>query len=249
MNAYQLKERIKHANQVDFSNVLDQSFRLFKKVWLKGFVMVLIIGLFTAGLNFVLKSLGWLNYYNDNIFEFSNIYTINYDNLLVTGFQSLVLGLITFPLMAGFYKTCQEMDLSDNDQDYLFYFFKSEYLPKVALLSIAYSLIAIIAQALFVLPYLYAFIPLSYFVVLFTFNPELSVGEIVELSFIFGTKKWLVSFGTVIIVALAAMVGVIACFIGVLFTICAVYLPYYIIYKEAIGLEENSEIDLIGSNL
>lgn len=249
MNAEQLKIKIQEANQVDFGNALDQTLKIFKKVWLKGFLMIIVIAVFTFALGILLQVLGLSTSYEFNWSEISDLYNINVDNLLVSVPQGILIGIITFPLLAGFYRTCKEVDLHNNEEDFLFHYFKGEHFSKIALLAVVHNILALMAQALFLIPYIYAFIPLSYFIILYTFNPELKIGEIIELSFIFGTKKWFVTFGTVMLMFILAMVGIVACFVGILFTISLVYIPYYVVYKESIGIKEDSEIDEIGSHL
>lgn len=70
--------------------------------------------------------------------------------------------------------------------------------------------------------------------------------QIVKLSFNIGTKKWLLSFGLIFLTGLMGMLGIIACGIGVLFTISIIYLPVYFIYKGVVGFDDITDIDLIG---
>jgi hypothetical protein len=51
-----------------------------------------------------------------------------------------------------------------------------------------------------------------------------------------------------LVAGLMGMLGIIGCGIGIVFTISIVYLPPFLIYKDAIGLEENHPIDEIGSD-
>jgi uncharacterized membrane protein len=88
----------------------------------------------------------------------------------------------------------------------------------------------------------------SNFAIIFSNNPELSEVEIVKLSFALGNKKWLVSFGAMLVCAIIGMLGVIACFIGIVLTISIAYLPVFLIYKEVIGFDDRNEIDFIGTN-
>ena len=111
------------------------------------------------------------------------------------------------------------------------------------MLSIIYAAIAIVAQLLWVLPYIYAYIPLSFFAIVFANNPELSEMEIVKLSFNIGTKKWLLTFGLMFITGIIGMLGMVACFIGVLFTMSIVYLPVYFVYKNVVGFDDDYESD------
>jgi hypothetical protein len=92
------------------------------------------------------------------------------------------------------------------------------------------------------------FVPISYFAVILAHHPHLSEMEIVKASFALGNKKWPLTFGTMLVAGLMGMLGIIGCGIGVVFTISIVYLPPFLIYKNAIGFDETSPIDVIGSN-
>ena len=106
--------------------------------------------------------------------------------------------------------------------------------------------IVIIAVLLCYVPIFYALVPLSFINMVFAFNPDLTAGDIVKASFKLGNKKWLLAFGLIIISSiLAQIVGMIMCFVGVLFTAAFVYHPTYLIYKEDIGFEEENPVDVI----
>lgn len=244
-----LENKIKNAESIDFGLVLDETFKLFKKVWLNGFLLILIVGVVSAGLNFMLQIFGvivspdgsqfrsiegFLNYYSQNVY-----YAIP---------QAVITTFLSLTLLAGFFKSCKNSVAKEANANDLFYYFKPEYLGKIALLALLNTIIATVAQVMFVIPYIYAFVPLSFVSVIFAFNPHLSVGEILELSFSIGTRKWFVTFGLLFVTGLIGALGVIACFIGVLFTMSIVYLPIFLIYKEVVGFEEKSELDEIGNN-
>ena len=114
------------------------------------------------------------------------------------------------------------------------------------MLGLIHTGIAVAAQFMLFIPYIYAFVPLAYFTIIFANNPELSEAEIVKASFKLGTKKWLISFGTLLVAFILGMIGILGCGIGLLFTISIIYLPVFFIYKEVIGFDESSEIEQIG---
>ena len=115
------------------------------------------------------------------------------------------------------------------------------------MLGIIHTGIAVVSQFLFVIPYIYALVPLAYFTIIFANNPDLSEAEIVKASFKIGNKKWLITFGTMFVAGILGMLGIIGCGIGILFTISIIYLPVFFIYKEVIGFGETSEIEQIGT--
>ena len=108
-------------------------------------------------------------------------------------------------------------------------------------------LIAIPSVLFFYIPMIYLIVPFSLFAIIFAFNPELSVGDIVKVSFKLGHKKWLLIFGLIFVSSLLAqIVGFILCGIGALFTAAFVYHPTYLIYKDVIGFDNDDEINTIG---
>ena len=248
MNYSEIQSKIQNAQHLDFGKILELSINMFKEVWLKGFLMILILVVFAIGITFLFSMIGLgpdpFAIDNNVGFNFYNNYTTNAFYSLP---QSIILSSLIIGLLAGFYRICKQLDLNESQGDDLFYYFKGEYIQKIFMLGIIYALIAVIAQALFLIPYIYAFVPLSFFSVVFSNNPELTETEIVKLSFSLGTKKWLVTFGLIFVTGILGMLGVIACFIGVLFTISIMYLPVYFIYRDVVGFEDDSEIMKIGT--
>ena len=114
------------------------------------------------------------------------------------------------------------------------------------MLAVIHTGIGLISQFLCFIPYIYAVVPLMYFSVIFAFNSENSVEDIVKASFLIGNKKWLLTFGSLFVCGILGMLGVIACVIGVIFTISIAYFPSYVIYKEVVGFDGTDEI---GTNL
>ncbi len=103
--------------------------------------------------------------------------------------------------------------------------------------------IAVVAMLFFILPLFFVLVPLQFAVIIFAFNPELSVNDILKAAFAIGTKKWGITFGACLIIGfLALVVGVMACFVGVYATVSIVYLPAYLVYKEVVGFTEDEDL-------
>lgn len=247
MNFEQVNHKINENKRLDFGVVIDQVIDLYKKIWLKGFVVIIVIMILSFGLNFLFTAFGlaadpsfWLE--NDG-FELFGAYSMQ----VLYGFpQTILVGVVSLGMLASLYRMCriEEHDKEKNDE--FFYFFKGEYFSKLFMLAIIYATIALVSQLLFVIPYIYTFIPLSYFAIVFANNPELTEMEIVKLSFNIGTKKWLLSFGLLFVTGILGMLGFIACGIGILFTVSIVYIPAYFVYKGVVGFDDGYGIDLIG---
>src|SRR5690606_7735242 len=162
--------------------------------------------------------------------------------------QTIITSTLTLAYVAAFYRICKSIIAGEKVNDDYFYFFTKAHFVKVLILAITYTGIAILAQLLFLIPYLYVFVPLSYFAVVLSQNTHLSEMEIIKVSFALGNKKWLLSFGCMFVAGLLGMLGIIGCFIGIFLTISIVYLPSFLIYKHVIGFDEINEIDQIGIN-
>ena len=157
--------------------------------------------------------------------------------------------VVSFGMQSAFFRICMQKDLNTATSDDYFYFFKKKNIPKILKLSLASTVITVLALSLCVLPIIYVIVPLMFFPIMFAFNPELSASEIIKASFALGNKKWLITFGLLFVsVILAYIVGFMMCLIGIYVTTSFVYLPAYHIYKEVIGFEDTNEINRIGDN-
>jgi len=249
-------QRIEEAASPDFSDILSKSFELFKKVWEQALYHVLItmamvfplIILMYVPLLIMMNMYGGFDsygyqsvndYYGNNI-EPSVLWIIIYSIGLFVGI--FIIQALAFGLTAHFFRVCKKADTGlPVDTGSYFIFLKGENLKKVLLLSIATFLISLVAVALCYLPIIYVLVPLNLFVVIFAFNEELSVSEIIKASFKLGNKYWLLVFGLLIIASIIAQVGILLCFIGMFFTAYFVHIPVYYFYKDSVGFEDEIE--------
>lgn len=241
MSFENLQTKIQNAKTLDFGAIIKDAFELYKKIWLKGFLIMLILVILVIGISLVFVFLGLAPEpyaFNDG-FTFDSLTKFYSNNAIYSIPQTIIISALTMAFIGAFYRMCGQKDFSKNEADDYFYFLKKEYFSKILMLGIIYTAIATVAQILFLIPYIYVFIPLSYFSIIFAYNPDLSEIEIVKASFSLGNKKWFITFGTMFIAGIMGMLGVLACGIGLLFTMAIVYLPVFIIYKEVIGLEDN----------
>jgi hypothetical protein len=157
-------------------------------------------------------------------------------------FLITAMSTIGFGLKAAFYRICRLKDFGQMGKEDYFYFFKKPYLSKTIKLGLAFSGIGILATLLCFLPVIYVIVPLSFIIIVYAFNPELSVSEIIKLGFDIGNKKWLIAFGLMIVSSfLAGIVGALMCFVGLYVTTSFSYLPQYFIYKDVIGFDNEDE--------
>lgn len=154
----------------------------------------------------------------------------------------VAMSTIALGLKAAFYRICKLKDLEQMGKEDYFYFLKKAYLGKTIKLGLAFAVIMAFALMLCVLPIIYAMVPLSFMVVVYAFNPDLSVSEIIKLAFNLGNKKWFISFGLMFVTGVLAWItGFIMCGFGLYVTKSFSYLPAYFIYKDVVGFDDESD--------
>ncbi|MCF8273950.1 MAG: hypothetical protein K9I95_08975 [Flavobacteriaceae bacterium] len=246
-------EKISQAKELDFGDIFNKSFELFKKSWLYGFLFQLIVFIIILPfiivlyVPFVMSIITQSKSGNVDPDVFGSLFS-GFTGLYLVFFVLGILAVTVFQLalQAGFFRIVKNID-HDNEVQIsdLFYFLKGKYFGRVTLLTFSIILISIIAALLCYLPLIYAMIPLSFITIVFAFNSELSISDIVKISFSLGTKKWLISFGLFIVTyILVVFLTLLTCGIGSLFLSPFIYLPLYFIYKQVIGFDEiaNNEI-------
>lgn len=248
----EIQSRISNAKELDFGTIFNQSIELFKKVWLQGLLTLIITGAmmipFYVLMYLPMIALGVVNPDSFDQGSDPNFFLLLPFILLMIVFMFFAM-FISFSMQAAFFRICRQKDLNLTGSDDYFYFFKKRYVGKIFKLSLASIGISILAMLLCVLPLFYVIVPLSLLTVVFAFNPELSASNIIKASFELGNKKWLLTFGLIIISSiLAQIVGILMCFIGLFVTASFVYLPCYFIYKEVIGFDESGELNQIGES-
>ena len=263
-----LQDKINSNEELDFGTVLTDTITLFKKAWLQGFLLVVLLFalvtpiLLTIYIPIFSETFSQLDQGASNPLPIRSLQQLddNYRYMIIA--ISFIITFFTTAFVAAFYRIIKNIDYDESFKflDF-FFFFKAKYLGKIfalasfslliALLNFAFekflppSAAGLINAILGITSSVYTML----FVVFFAFNSHLESADFFTLSFSLGTKKWFFIFGILFVSLLMAMVGVIACFVGVLFTISIVYLPCYLIYKTIFGFGELSDIDRIGSDI
>ena len=265
MNITEIQRRIQNAKDLDFGTIFSESIELFKKTWVNGLVifllnmvlaipvmMIVYIPLLMLGLTDAYTSsydsydsYGSYNSYSQP--ELGPIAVISMFVLYI--FAIATMSVIGLGLKAGFYRICKLRDLDQMGKEDYFYFFKKPYLGKTITLGLAYVGITFIAAMLCFLPLIYAMVPLTYMFIVYAFNPDKSVSDIIKLSFDLGNRKWLLTFGLMIVSGfLAGIVGMLMCFVGIYVTMSFTFLPPYIIYRDVVGFDDENETLQIEEN-
>ncbi len=253
----ELQLKIQNAKDLDFGTIFSQSIELFKKTWVQGLVTVLLRGVLIVPfililyipLIFMMGILGSEAMDSQSLedgLEAGGVFFIAVFYLLIFIIMFFAM-IIALGMHAGFYRICKIKDFNEATGDDYFFFFKKPYLSKTIKVGAATFGIYLLALLLCVFPIFYVMIPVALINVIYAFNPDLSVSNIVKLGFDLGNKKWFITFGLIIVAALLAqIVGALMCFVGVYVTTSFVFLPQYFIYKEVIGFDEKDDIMKIG---
>ncbi|KJD32194.1 hypothetical protein PK35_12240 [Tamlana nanhaiensis] len=249
-------KRIEQARMLDFGDIFNKSIELFKKTWVQG----LLLQLFTLVVMLPLILIFYMPFINmiieqqrngyadpEAMDNFFNSMSVLYIAVVIVGV--VILGVVTTALNAAFYRIMKKIDYNESvvTQDF-FYFVKGKYLGKIFVLMLIAILIAIPSALMCYLPLFYFAVPLAFIFAIFAFNEELSVGQILSLSFKIGNKKWGITLGLLIVTYIGiTLATLVTCGFGGIFVQSFLFHPVYLIYKEVVGFNEKSAIDEIGT--
>ena len=249
MNSFSaLINKIQSSKSTDFGDLFNMSVTVFKKVWIQGLILQLLSILTMLPL-IIIFYIPYFNLVKENTVNgildsaaVSQSLINDYGASLIGVYlMLLVVSVLSYLMYLGFYNLIKQIDhgesfvISD-----LFCFFKSSLIGKSLGVFLAYVGISLGAALLCFLPLVYAVVPLMFLMPVFAYNPNLSITELVKLSFAIGNKKWGITFSTLVLNGiLLYVISLVSFGLGSLFFGCFLYLPQYIIYKEAVGFERS----------
>ncbi len=239
-----LLQRIENAQPLDFGDILSKSFELFKKVWvqalLTGIVSILIaipfmLVIYLPFVPFYLSALQ-----SGGGPEFME--TIPIGIMIGWGAMIFVISFLIQPFMlsiqGNFLHVCKNADYEGTTEGPGYFYLVKKHFVKLLVLSLAISGIALLAVLLCYLPIFYVMVPLQLILPIVVFNENLSVSEIIKVSFKLGNKFWLMIFGLMIVSGLlASITGMLLCGVGAIVTSFYTNIVVYYIYKDSIGFE------------
>ena len=237
MNFTEIARKIVESDPLDFGSIFSKSIELFKKVWLQGFIIVLLT--FATIIPFYI--LMYMPFIIAGVTDPEMLRSEEIPPEVIIPMAIIMpivfLGIMTvgFMLNAGFLRICKIKDLNLSETDNYFHYFKKQYVLTslvLSLLSLGLMLLGLLACGIGVF---YMVVPISLFPAFLAFDKELSAKEILKSSFSLGNKNWLVIFGLIIVMGIIAELGVLLCFVGVLFTAMLAKIPVYFMYKDSIG--------------
>lgn len=241
MNFTAVNERIQRSESLDFGSIFSRSIELFKKVWLQGFVTLLLT--FVTILPFYV--LFYIPFILAGISDPEMLRTeevppaVLLPMIVLFPILMIVVTTVALALNAAFLRICRQKDLNESSREDYFHYLKRKYLGKCLLLSIMMIGLSFLGMLACGIGLIYMVVPLSIIPAFLAFDEELSAAEIVKASFALGNKNWLVIFGLVFLMGILAELGIFLCIIGILFTAMLSKIPIYYIYKDSIGISFN----------
>ena len=262
-----LLEKIDNVKELDFGDILSRTFELFKKTWLQGFIMILLImvvmipffvAIFMPTYSSIIEQAESGNYDPNDASSFLQNQPDNFRYMILG--LTFVISFVTTGLMAGFYRIVKRIDFNESYgfSDF-FYFYKAKNLGKIFAIASFSLLIALVnfafekflpptsASLINILMSIIFSVFTTLFVLFFTFNSHLESSDFFTLGFKLGLKKWFLIFGLMMVTGVIGALGAIACFVGMFFTLSIMYLPTYLVYKDIFGFDNISAIDKIGT--
>lgn len=245
MNFEIIKQKVEAGTSLDFGAIFSRSFELFKKVWVQGFIVLLL----TMICIFPFYILGYLPLIAAGITEPEMLQREELSPSIIIGLMvsvpivMIALATISIGFMAAFLRICKIKDFNENGSDDYFFYFKNGRLRKLVILASIYLGLTILGLLACGIGLIYLVVPFSLVPAFLAFNDELSPTEIVKASFQLGNKNWLVIFGLILVMGFLAELGIILCFVGIFFTAMLSKVPVYYMYKDGVGFPEE---DLLG---
>ncbi|MBW8244476.1 hypothetical protein K1F50_16830 [Muricauda oceani] len=238
MNFTNLSERIKQSAPIEFGSVFNDSFELFKKVWLQGFITLVLTfaGILPLYLLIYLPMIA-MGISDPDVFDQQEMPPA-IGGLMILIMPIFMIGVMTVAicLNAAFLRICRKYDLNESGKDDYFYYFKKDYLAKALVLSLIMVGLTFLGVLACGLGIIYLMVPMSLFPAFFAFDKELTALEIVKAGFALGNKNWLMIFLLIVVAGLVGQLGAILCLVGILFTAMFSKIPIYFIHKDTVGI-------------
>ncbi|WP_394750257.1 hypothetical protein [Spongiimicrobium salis] len=240
-----LEEQINTKASLDFGAIFNNSIELFKKVWVQGFIVLLLTFIcilpcyllfYSPVLTGIIVDPEMLRHEEPNLIVLISTFTMF--PIIMVLFSAIIL-----LLNAGFLRICARVDKNLEGSDDYFYYFKRRYFGKALVLSLVIIGISILGMLLCFIGAFYVMVPIALIPAFFTFNEDLTPIEMVKASFVLGNKNWGVIFGMLIVMGFLAQLGILLCGIGVLFTAMLAKVPIYYMYKDGVGFPTSNNTE------
>lgn len=258
----QIQTKIENAKQngysLDLGEVISQSLENYKKIAMTAGAVILVISLIIIGL--VFGGIGAIVGFGGFATKMAGFHVSNFSPAVLLLYIAItsVFGAIMYPMTAGIIKIAHEAEMRrEITFSMAFDHYKSEYF------SILFTTGLLISLGTNVIGVLFQYIHLDFLGAIFTYViafftifaiPLVIFGKQNTMDAITGSFALVIKQPFVILLALLvsviiALAGIIAFCVGIFFTLPIVYSTYYIIYRNAVGVEHKSEMEEIGMPL
>jgi len=237
MNFETVSNKIKENAGLDFGSIFSRSIELFKLVWVQGLVTLLLTMVCMLPFYIIIYlPMIAMGISDPQVFENGELPPMAVLVMIVLmPIFSIGVMIVAIALNAAFLRICKQKDHNEMIKEDYFFYLKKRNLSKLLILSLLTFGISILGMLACGVGLIYVIVPISIIPAFFAFDEEMTPMEIVKSSFALGNKNWLVIFGLVFVMGLVAQLGMILCFIGILFTAMLSKIPAYFIYKDGVG--------------
>ncbi|MDO1512301.1 hypothetical protein Q2T41_06490 [Maribacter confluentis] len=245
MNLEKKITEIKSRPNLEFGSIFNRSIELFKKIWVQGFIALLLTFLTILPFYIIL-------YIPMIATGITDPYALEHNELppmvaVAMGILSpiVIIGVSTFSLAinAAFLRICRQKDEEKDGVDDYFYFFRDGRIGKVFILALYIMGVALLGMLACGVGLFYVIVPLSLLPAFLAFSNELSAFGMVKASFILGNKNWLIIFLLVLVAGIVAELGLLLCCVGIFFTAMFSKVPTYFMYKDGVGFVEDAYLN------
>lgn len=255
MSQTQIENAKQNGYNLELGEVISQTLENFKKIAFTAGTGILLVSLVVVAI--VLGSIAVLAGFENFASDMAGFHVSNFSavTLLIYIAGTTLFGALMYPMTAGLIKIAhqaemgREIDFSMIFDHYRSEFFKTLFLAGL-LISLGTNVIAVLLQYVHldylgtIVTYVIAFFTV-FAIPLIIFGKQNAVDAITG-SFTLVLKQPFVIFVALLINVILAMLGIFALCIGIFFTLPIIYSAYYILYKNAVGVEHKSEIEEIG---
>ncbi|NAS30068.1 hypothetical protein GTQ40_03715 [Flavobacteriaceae bacterium R38] len=257
----QSKEKIekvlREGYNLDIGDIFNKSFEIYKKTW--GIIAggILIVGIIAIILVFIFFSI-FLGISFSSLDSFDPLTFQSAPFFLSSLSFSIIISALLSPVTAGFIKICKDAkDQKELSLGTIFEYYKAPYFGNIIIASI---LVAIISGLLSYLFQFVLFIPLMNYLVSLLLSTitilmlpliifkNLNALQAFDFSIKLVSKNFFIVFVLILLATILAFLGLLACLVGIFFTMPILYAVQFCIYDEVLGDDDEvSEIDMIGN--
>lgn len=244
--------------KLNFEAVFSEGFQIWKKVTLPIlgglFIVGIPAGLFFGAMYPLIMGFSYaelISIMQENPMLMSKMTTGLVPQLKTSGL-SLVLVLLFSPMYGGFIKLCHEADTTGNTNfGTLFSYYKAPYFINLAVAGLLVALISTlpgvfiqqipIVGGLIYYPFIIIISIFTVYVNSLIIFADASPIDALQTSFKLASKNVGMLAAIIVVSSLVVFLGLVACCIGIVFTMSFMYVMYYLVYKQTIGFETNTE--------